>query len=111
MTSKSKLKGTYHENFFVKLLNGMGLKTKRQPLSGSLGGEYSGDLVVQIDGKDYIAEVKYRKSSGFPSPFKVLDNRDFAIYKRSSKDPNWLVIIPDKMFEELFDARDKSPGG
>ena len=61
MTSKSKAKGTYHENWFVKLFKGWGLAVKRQPLSGALGGEYSGDLVINLNGRDYIAEVKYRK--------------------------------------------------
>jgi len=101
MVSKSKAKGTYHEKFFVKLFNSLGIPTKRQPLSGSLGGEYSGDLVLDFDGRQLIAEVKYRKQSSFPSPFTVLENRDVAIYKRGT-DRKWLLIVPGELVEEIL---------
>ena len=49
MRRASKAKGTYHENWFLKLFTGWGLRVvKRQPLSGALGGEYAGDLVIQL---------------------------------------------------------------
>ena len=51
MTSKSKDKGPYHENYFVNLFKEWGLKVKRQPLSGALGGEYSGNVVLEINGE------------------------------------------------------------
>jgi hypothetical protein len=101
MTSKSKAKGTYHEKFFEKLFNSWGIPTKRQPLSGSLGGEYSGDLVVTYNKKNLICEVKYRKEKGFPSPFTVLDNRDIAVYKRGT-DRKWVLIVPGELVEEML---------
>ena len=52
--------------------------------------------------KEYIVEVKYRAVDGFPNPFKVLDNRDIALYKRKTGDPRWVVIIPDKIFKEIL---------
>ena len=106
MTSKSKAKGTYHEKWFVDLFKGWGLEVKRQPLSGSLGGEYSGDLVIKIGGDEYIAEVKYRKKGGFPSPFTVLKNRDIALFKtgatgEDAKDmPRWVLVVPDRIVEK-----------
>ena len=39
MASKSKNKGSYHERWFLKLFQSLGLRIKKQPLSGSLGGE------------------------------------------------------------------------
>lgn len=110
MTSKSKAKGTYHENFFVKLFKGWGLAVKRQPLSGALGGEYSGDLVINFAGQDYIAEVKYRKEKGFPSPFSVLKNRDVALFKLGKGEkgsPKWVLIVPDRVIEKMMEKKDE----
>tara|TARA_R110001606_G_scaffold73331_1_gene168960 strand:+ start:13691 stop:14032 length:342 start_codon:yes stop_codon:yes gene_type:complete len=105
MTSKSKQKGTYHENYFVKLFKEWGIKVRKQPLSGALGGEYSGDLVVTIGGEDYITEVKYRKEKGFPSPFTVLKNRDVALFKLGQNEegsPKWVLIVPDYIVEKII---------
>ena len=102
MVSKSKQKGTYHENYFVKLLKTWGVQVKKQPLSGALGGEYSGDLVVKIGKKEMVAEVKYRAESGFPSPFTVLEGRDVALFKRGKGEPKWLLIVPDRIVEEFI---------
>jgi hypothetical protein len=110
MTSKSKAKGTYHENWFVKLFKEWGLPVKRQPLSGALGGEYSGDLVINLNGRDYIAEVKYRKEKGFPSPFSVLKNRDVALFKLGKGEegsPKWVLIVPDRIVEELMEKENE----
>jgi hypothetical protein len=102
MASKSKIKGNYHENWFVKLFNSWKLSCKRVPLSGSLGGEHTGDIKLMINGKEYVVEVKYRAVDKFPSVFKTLVNRDIALYKRKNGDPRWVAIIPDNIFEELF---------
>jgi len=59
MPNKNKSKGTYHEKWFVEWLNKIiGIKAKRQPLSGSLGGEYSGDIKLYIRDKKLVGEVK-----------------------------------------------------
>jgi hypothetical protein len=102
MPSKSKIKGNYHENWFVKLFTSWKLPVKKVPLSGSLGGEHTGDIKLVINGKEYVVEIKYRSVDGFPNVFKVLENRDFAIYKRKNGDPKWVAIIPDKLFKELL---------
>ena len=101
MTSKSKQKGAYHERFFVKLLEKWGIKVRKQPLSGALGGEYAGDLVVELADLSLITEVKYRADSGFPSPFTVLEGRDIALFKRGKGDPRWILIVPDVVLEKL----------
>jgi hypothetical protein len=105
MTSKSKAKGSYHENWFKKLFESWGLKVRKQPLSGALGGEYSGDLVVTLNDVEYVTEVKYRKEKGFPSPFTVLKNRDVAVFKLGTAEPDapkWVLIIPDHIAEKLI---------
>lgn len=86
----------------MKWLEKIGIKAKKQPLSGSLGGEYRGDIILQLKSKDYIAEVKYRSGNNFPNPFNVLDNRDLALYKRKTGKPATLVIMSGEVFEELM---------
>ncbi len=109
MVNKNKNKGTYHEKKIVDWLNTVPqVKAKRQPLSGSLGGEYSGDIKAEILGTELIIEVKYRDISNFPSPYRVLENRDMAIYKRRKGTPQTLVIIPAELFEQLME---KANGG
>tara|TARA_R100001460_G_scaffold66450_2_gene106799 strand:+ start:345 stop:698 length:354 start_codon:yes stop_codon:yes gene_type:complete len=105
MVNRNKTKGTYHEKWFVKWLTEIGIKAKRQPLSGSLGGEYSGDLKLEIKGKEMVGEVKYRDVSNFPSPFKVLEGRDIAFYKRRRGTPQTLVIMSGEIFQQLMEKQ------
>ena len=105
MANRNKSKGTYHEKWFVDWLNKLKaqIKAKRQPLSGSLGGEYSGDIKHEIKGLEMVGEVKYRDSASFPSPFKVLEGRDIAFYKRRRGTPQTLVIMSGEVFEKLME--------
>jgi hypothetical protein len=106
MPNKNKAKGIYHEKWVVDWLNGIGIPAKRQPLSGALGGEYSGDIIATIMGHRLVTEVKYRDLSGFPSPFTVLDERDLAIYKRRRGTPQVVVIMTGDLFQRLLGATD-----
>ena len=101
MANRNKTKGTYHEKWFVKWLTEIGIKAKRQPLSGSLGGEYSGDIVINI-GKNrlVVAEVKYRDKSKFPNPFTVI--RDMLIYKRKVGTPKTIIMFDGDVFEKVI---------
>jgi len=105
MANRNKNKGTYHEKWFVNWLNEIKapIKAKRQPLSGSLGGEYSGDIKLEIFGREMVGEVKYRDKSNFPSPFSVLDRRDIAFYKRRTGSPQTLVIMSGDEFQQLME--------
>ena len=105
MVNRNKTKGTYHEKWFVKWLTEIGIKAKRQPLSGSLGGEYSGDIKLELKGKELVGEVKYRDVSNFPSPFKVLEGRDIAFYKRRRGTPQTLVIMSGEIFQQLMEKQ------
>ena len=105
MANRNKSKGTYHEKWFVVWLNKIKaqIKAKRVPLSGSLGGEYSGDIHLDINGQRLVGEVKYRDTSNFPSPFKVLEGRDIAFYKRRRGTPQTLVIMTGDQFKQLME--------
>ena len=105
MANKNKSKGSYHERKLAEWLNEIGIKAKRVPLSGSLGGEWSGDIHVTLDGRHLVTEVKYRDKSGFPSPFTVLEGRDMAIYKRRNGKPQTLVIMPAELFADLLGGK------
>lgn len=98
MASKSRNKGNYHERWFVKWLEELGFTAKRQPLSGSLGGEYSGDIIWKLGQHELVVEVKYRDKSNFPNPFTVV--RDVAFYKRKTGMPKTLVIFDGDVFEK-----------
>ena len=102
MASKSKNKGSYHERWFLKLFQSLGLRIKKQPLSGSLGGEYRADLLLNLQDKDLFVEVKYRDKSTFPNVFNLLEDRDLALCKRKIGDPRYCVIIKDKVFEDII---------
>ena len=103
MANRNKNKGTYHEKWFVNWLKEQGIKAKRQPLSGSLGGEYSGDIKLELNGHELVGEVKYRDKSNFPSPFAVLEGRDIAFYKRRRGTPQTLIIMSGETFEQLVE--------
>lgn len=107
MANNNKSKGTYHEKWFVKWLNEIKaqIKAKRQPLSGSLGGEYSGDIKLTIKDQELVGEVKYRDKSNFPSPFKVLESRDIAFYKRRTGQPQTVVIMDGDTFLKLMENK------
>ena len=53
--------------------------------------------------KKMVGEVKYRDKSNFPSPFKVLEGRDIAFYKRRRGTPQTLVIMSGEVFEKLME--------
>ena len=103
MANRNKIKGTYHEKWFVDWLTKAQIKAKRQPLSGSLGGEYSGDIKLELFGQELVGEVKYRDKSNFPSPFKVLEGRDIAFYKRRRGKPQTLVIMTGEQFQNIME--------
>ena len=105
MANNNKSKGTYHEKWFVNWLNEIKaqIKAKRQPLSGSLGGEYSGDIKLELNGQELVGEVKYRDKSNFPSPFTVLEGRDIAFYKRRTGSPQTLIIMSGETFQQLME--------
>jgi Holliday junction resolvase len=106
VANKNKNKGTYHEKWFVDWLKSIGVACKRVPLSGALGGEWSGDIHLTLDGQRWlVGEVKYRDKSNFPSPFTVLEGRDIAFYKRKTGKPQTLVIMSGEEFAKIIQEK------
>ena len=61
--SAAKQKGTRAENWVAHNLTKNGIPAERVPLSGSLGGKYSGDVVIgSIDHQTATIEIKHRES-------------------------------------------------
>ncbi|MDW7998460.1 MAG: hypothetical protein RMI30_03285 [Thermodesulfovibrio sp.] len=98
----SRRKGYRIEHELEKLLRKNGLDAQRIPLSGSAGGYFAGDLIVE--GKK--AEVKGRKD-GFKEIYKWLENKDFLFIKADRKE--YLVVMRLSDFISLI-GRDKNHG-
>ncbi len=53
--------------------------------------------------EELVGEVKYRDTSNFPSPFKVLEGREIAFYKRRKGKPQTLVIMTGEEFQKRME--------
>jgi len=114
MPSKSKRIGSYHEKRILEWFESIGLPVKKVPLSGSLGGEYTGDLWLKCGGERLVVEVKYRDKASIPNPYRVIEDRDLAVIKRRTGTPQTLVIMTDETFAKLFgdsNAEEESQSG
>jgi len=114
MPHKNKIKGTYHEKKILEWFESLGLPVKKVPLSGSLGGEYTGDLWLECGGERLVVEVKYRDKASIPNPYRVIEDRDLAVIKRRTGRPQTLVIMTDETFAKLLgepNAEKESQGG
>lgn len=90
-----------------------GYQSEKATAQWQLGGEYSGDIKLELNGYEMVGEVKYRDKSNFPSPYKVLEGRDIAFYKRRTGSPQTLVILEGEMFLKLMEnnhEEDKESG-
>lgn len=102
MAKKSLTKGHRVEKELEKIIQSMGYNAQRVPLSGSVGGDFRGDILSDPllfyigDGKEKIhIEVKIR-ANGFQQLYKWLEKADILCVRADRKD--WLAIIPlDKL--------------
>lgn len=99
--SKSKAKGTRVENLIVKLHTDIGVEAERMPLSGSLGGKYSDDVLIAGTVR---AEVKARKDG---AGFKVLETWmkgcPLMFLKRDRQEP--MIVMTASLYKELAACR------
>ena len=104
MSSPSKQKGTRIENLIVKKHNDAGFPCERVPLSGSIGGKYSGDIVIGgIDSPIFRGEVKARKNgAGFAVIERWLEGNDIIYLKRDRVDP--FVAMNWDTYQKLMEA-------
>lgn len=108
MSSKSKAKGSGFELEIVRRHTDLGIEAEKMPLSGALGGKYSGD--IQVAG--LIGECKRRKR-GFTLLYKALaqgTGSDMLFVRDDRSEP--LVVLPWetwKLFLEWADLHNRFP--
>jgi Holliday junction resolvase len=85
---RSRSKGARTERSIVNALQANGFAAVRVPLSGAVGGRFSGDIVLPLMGRDLCVEVKAR---GFRELYCWLNERDVLIVKADRQDP--LVVV------------------
>ncbi len=98
MPNRQKQKGDRVENQMVKLLLDADIPAQRVPLSGQVGGVFSGDIRIA---ENYTAEVKARKNGeGFATIQKWLGENDFLFLKQDRKSP--IVVMTWEMYTALI---------
>lgn len=98
--SKSKAKGTRAENEVVQLLTEAGIPAERIPLSGSLGGKYSSDVVIgSVDTPLARIEVKNRESLA-EYLWDFLEPVDYLVLRKNHHKP--LVVMEMDQFIKLY---------
>ena len=99
-----KNKGSRVERQLVRALLQLSLKASRVPLSGSVGGEFSGDIHVELLGRIRRIEVKARRD--FRTLHGWMAAVDLLMLKADRQPP--LVVMPLELFVELA-ARSEVP--
>jgi|TARA_R100001198_G_C5169733_1_gene171134 hypothetical protein len=99
LTAKGRRqKGLRVEREIVALHTAMGVNAERVPLSGSAGGSYTGDVIVD---NQYKVEVKSRnEGQGFALIQRWLADNDMLMIKEDRKEP--LVVLPWKTYKKLI---------
>jgi Holliday junction resolvase len=106
MGKASKRKGNRIETEIVNLHRELGIDAARVPLSGSAGGEFSGDIRVA----GLTAEVKARKDgAGFSVIERWLADRDILFLRRDRAMP--LAVLPWRVYARMIAAFTKEHGG
>ena len=98
-----RAKGMRSERQIVAMHIRAGVPASKVPLSGSVGGEFSGDVRVGVGDKQLLAEVKARsKGQQFVMINKWLANNDLLFCKADHRDP--IVVMPQKTYLKLIKA-------
>jgi hypothetical protein len=95
---KSKRKGYEGEREFVSLIPG----SKRVPLSGSIGGEHSNDVILP---NGWRAEVKRRKS-GMKQLYDWLNQSSPDVVAFRADRQEWIVSMKLEKFLELMGGKE-----
>ena len=97
---KSKRKGYNFENSLRIVLDAIGA-CRRMPLSGALGGEFSGDLRWLFNNVMWKCQCKI-KANGYKEDYKQLEEHDI-LFKRADRKPTLVVMTFDK-FSSIIQA-------
>jgi hypothetical protein len=92
-----KAKGARCELEVARQLQSHGLVATKTPLSGSLGGIYSGDVRLTLLGRELVIECKSRKK--FDTLHGWLQNRDLLVLRANHQ--VGLVVLPLDLFAEI----------
>jgi Holliday junction resolvase len=84
MGAMSRRKGGRVEREIVNALQEQGIGAEKIPLSGAMGGSFTGDITVPVQGEDWRAEVKARKDGdGFKTLHDWLYDNRILFLKRN----------------------------
>lgn len=100
MGAMSRRKGGRVEREIVNALQEEGLGAEKIPLSGAMGGSFTGDITVPVQGEDWRCEVKARKDgTGFAMLHDWLyDNRALFLKRNGMR---VLVVLSFDDFAKL----------
>lgn len=98
MSSKAKQRGYQVEIWLRDKHLENGIPCERVPLSGLMGGKYTGDLCIpNIENKEFVCESKARRNGeGFAVLEGWMEGKDILFVKRNNRDP--LVVLPFKIY-------------
>ena len=105
MPNRSRQKGDRMERAVVNAFLDMGIEAQRIPLSGAMGGEFSGDVI--IGSEKFRGECKSR-ASGFAQIYKWLDNCALLFVKRDRSET--IVCLRMADFLEIYRKAEKCNG-
>ena len=105
---KSRDKGNRLERALVAQLQAAGFGAERVPLSGSLGGRWTGDITLPLLGRDLVVEAKTR-GNGFRQIYDWIENRDLLALKANRKDV--LIVIRLRQAVEIAKAAERNREG
>lgn len=101
MPNRSREKGDRAERALVTLHHMAGIPAERIPLSGAMGGSFSGDLRIA---DTYTAEVKARKDgAGFKTLEGWLGRNDLLFLRRDRTTP--IVVLSWETYIHLMKGR------
>jgi Holliday junction resolvase len=98
----AKRKGTRVEQGLVRQLIELGLVCSRVPLSGAAGGNFSGDIHLELRGRVHKVEVKARREFRTLHNWLARGGANLLLLKADRQGP--LVVLPLSFFAELVNA-------
>lgn len=104
MATSQRRKGSYHEKWWCNWFKEKGCSAERQPLSGQLGGEYSGDIKIESKVGRLVAESKYQaEGRGFSFLTKIHKEQEADIYLlKQKKGASFIVLEANSKLAEKF---------
>lgn len=102
MSSPSKVRGYQVEKWLERKHKENGIDCERVPLSGSMGGKYSGDLAIpNVERRAFVCESKARRDgTGFKVIEGWLEEKDILFIKRNNQNP--MIVLSWETYLKLM---------